>query len=328
MNAVITNEVFLEALFADAAPGAYTIITSFPGDPYKAGRFEWAGRPWRPGQRLRRGFDCGNPYLTVSAFEADPETGEQRRRKAQFHSLHAVMIDDVGTKVPPDRVLLAPSAEIETSPQNFQDYLFVVQDTAARDRVVCERLINAMIAYGLTTAGKDPGMAGVTRYGRLPNGVNGKAKYVAQLGRPFRTHCTSFDPARRYTLAQIAAAWQLDITTPVRPRTVVTFAPAQVARAGEQFTALLETLAMLGLYKGRIGPGPWHEITCPWVYEHTDHADSGAAVCEPAETNGFRGGFRCHHGHGAALHITNVHEFLRALVREVERARRATEVMA
>jgi RepB DNA-primase from phage plasmid len=317
----ITNELFLEALFEDAAPGGYTVITSFVGDPYSAARSAWFGRPWMPGQRLRRGFDCGNTYLTVSSFTPDPQSGECRRRKSQFHSLLAVMVDDVGTKVDRNKLRLPATAVIETSPGNEQHYLFVRQDAVAHDRSVCERLIQAMIKGGLTSSGADPGMAGVTRYGRLPAGINGKAKYVEKLGRPFRTRCLSFEPTRRYAIAEIAAAWRLDLTQPEPRRRSATLTAAQVTAASEQFSALVHALGLLGLYRGRIGSGPWHEITCPWIEEHTDRADSGAAVSEPTLENGFRGGFRCHHAHGERLHMTHLRAFMRELVHGIDRQR-------
>jgi hypothetical protein len=216
MSAAVSNSVFLESLFAEAMPGTYTIVCSFRGDPYKADRSAWAGRPWSPAQNLPTWFDAGNTYLTVSTFDPDEATGECRRRKAQFNGFHAAMIDDLGTKVPHGKLLLPPSAIIETSPDNFQAYLFVAQDRDASDRPKCERLIERMVAAGLTADGKDPGMKGVTRYGRLPVGINAKAKYVAQLGRPFQTRCTEFEPQRRYTVAQIAAAWRLDLPASVR----------------------------------------------------------------------------------------------------------------
>ncbi len=53
MSTAVTNAVFLEAVFAEALPGAYTVVCSFPGDPYKADRTAWAGRPWTPGQHSR-----------------------------------------------------------------------------------------------------------------------------------------------------------------------------------------------------------------------------------------------------------------------------------
>jgi RepB DNA-primase from phage plasmid len=313
----VTNEVFLRAMFEDAASGTYTMVASFPGDPYKAGRGAWAGRPWAPGERLPRNFSAGNTYLTVSMFEPDPMSGEQRRRKSQFHALHAVMIDDVGTKVHRDKLLLPPSALIETSPANYQAFLFVRQDTSSQARPTCERLIAAMIESGLTATGKDPGMAGVTRYGRLPRGINAKSKYVEQLGRPFPVRCVDFNPQQRYTVAEIAAAWRLDLTA--KPNAfhsrlgVAPVSAEQVTRAEQQFSALIELLEQLGMYKGRIGRGPWHDITCPWIESHTDRADSGTAISDPSAENNYAGGFRCHHGHGKDWHMSDVRRWVRGL---------------
>jgi len=317
----VSNEQFLAALFEDAPPDTYTVVASFPGDPNAATRRDWAGFPWARGQALRWGFDSGNTYLTVSAFTPDPQTGDRRRRKVQFAALMALMIDDVGTKVPRERILLPATAEIETSPANFQAYYFLKQNAASRDRGVCERVIKAMIKTGLATAGKDPGMNGVTRFARLPNGVNGKAKYVSQLGRPFRTRCVALAPHRRYEIEEIAAAWELDTTAAEREWLAPELTADQVAQVGARFAALIETLKMLRMYKQRIGPGPWHEIQCPWIAEHTDRADSGAAICEPTADNRYRGGFRCHHGHGEAMHLSDVHEFIRAVIRELEQVR-------
>jgi hypothetical protein len=312
----ISNTAFLEALFADALPGTYTVVCSFAGDPYKVDRPEWAGRPWSPGQRLAPRFDGGNTYTTVSMFEPDPQSGEMRRRKALFTALHAVMIDDIGTKVGRAKLLLAPSAMIETSPQNFQAYLFVRQDEHARDRGMCERLIERMVAAGLTADGKDPGMKGVTRYGRLPVGVNGKAKYVQALGRPFQTRCTTFEPQRRYSITEIADAWRLDLTAPKPAYTnVVSITPALARKAGEQFGALLETLQLMQMYRGKIGAGPWHAITCPWIDSHTDRAETGSAIAEPSADNNFAGGYRCFHGHCDQRSMRDVRRWLRELVR-------------
>ena len=316
----IANETFLEAMFADALPGTYTVVCSFPGDPYKADRSAWAGRPWAPGQKLPACFRGGNTYLTVSTFEPDPQTGECRRRKANFVAMHAVMIDDIGTKVLRDSLLLKPSATIETSPGNYQAYLFLQQDGSTRDRSLCERLIDRMIAAGLTVDGKDPGMKGVTRYGRLPVGINAKARYVEQLGRPFAVCCVQFEPARRYTIAEIASAWRLDLS-PERPKTPANIVPINtelMRTIGDRFNALLRTLELMHMYHGRIGNGPWHEITCPWVHEHTDRADSGTALADPSAENNFAGGFKCHHGHCEHLTMRDMWRWVREVARILE----------
>ncbi len=291
------NERFLEALFRDAAPGTHTIVAAFRGDPGKVDRRAWAGRPWSPGQKLPPWFDGANCYLTVSTFDADPETGRRHRRKASFAAMHAVMVDDVGTKVDRKKLRLPPSALIETSPGNFQAFYFLKQNASTRDRLLCERLIDRMIAAGLTADGTDPGMRGVTRYGRLPVGINGKAKYVEKLGEPFQTRCVLLESWRRYSAQWIAKAWALDLSAPPPPRYTKKAAPspALIERAGEQFAALLETLKIMEMYIGQRGAA--HDITCPWIAEHTGKAASGTAIFEPSKDNGWAGGFVCHHGH-------------------------------
>jgi hypothetical protein len=41
----------------------------------------------------------------------------------------------------------------------------------------------------------------------------------------------------------------------------------------------------------------WQSIQCPWTADHSNAADTGAALAEPSVHNGNTGAFRCHHGH-------------------------------
>jgi hypothetical protein len=176
-----------------------------------------------------------------------------------------------------------------------------------------------MVAAGLTADGKDPGMKGVTRYGRLPAGINGKAKYVARLSRPFQVRCALFDPMRRYSIAQIAAAWRLELSAPKPAYTnVISITPALLKRASERFSALIDTFQMMGMYHGQ--RGQWHDITCPWIHEHTDRADSGSAIVEPSADNNYAGGFQCHHGHCEHRTMRDIRRWLVALIAELDKA--------
>jgi hypothetical protein len=303
----VSNRTFLEALFVDALPGTYTIVCGFPGDPHTVDRGAWFGRPWSPGSALPWWLERDrNAYLTVSEFEVDPNTGECRRRKDQFVSMHAVMVDDLGygmgSKVDLSKLALPPSVLVETSPSNFQAYYFLTQDAESRTRSICERTVDAMVAAGLTVDGSDPGMKGVTRYGRLPCGINGKSKYVKALGRPFQVRCVEFEPARRYTLAQIRAAWKLTLAPAALAYVPRDVSPELVAQATNGFDALLALLKALGHYKGQ--QGVWHHVVCPWVDSHgwKDEArgekdDTGTAIAAPSQANNYYGGFRCWHGH-------------------------------
>jgi len=124
----VTNVEFLEALFCDLPDDAAAMLCGFSGDPNDESGdrcWKWSARQWHHGAALPANVGPNvNSYVAVSSFRRNP-AGEYRRRKDQFRRLHAVMIDDVNTKVAAARLRLAPSARIETSPANFQDYLFI-----------------------------------------------------------------------------------------------------------------------------------------------------------------------------------------------------------
>jgi RepB DNA-primase from phage plasmid len=326
------NRVFLESGFIDAMPGTHTMLCGFEGDPNNAGdpndsnsdaRYKWAGRPYMPGQALPSQIkDTTNNYVTVSVFKREAD-GSRRRRRTSFYSMHLLMVDDINTKVPFANVKLPPTALIETSPDNFQGFLFLKQDADSRERDVCERVVQRMIRAGLTSDATDPGMSGVTRYGRLPVGVNAKAKYVEKLGHPFRVRCVEFDPSRRYSIGEIAAAWGLDMR-PDRPRApVVQISEGQALHANKKFAALLHFFQVIGRYRGPISGG-WHEIVCPWEYMHTDPTATGTALAAPSAANNFAGGFRCFHGHCVDRSMIDIRAFVEEFVR-IRRERRGPQ---
>ena len=72
--------------------------------------------------------------------------------------------------------------------------------------------------------------------------------------------------------------------------------------------AVLAALHERGLYKAPLGNGK-HDITCPWVEEHTDTVDGGTAYFEP-DDNWPIGGFKCLHGQCAGRHIRDLLEVL------------------
>jgi hypothetical protein len=310
-RAMITNSEFLDAMFRDLPPGAAAMTAEFPGDPAAARRGAWFARPWMPGDATR-GAPSWNAYVAVSSFRADPATGEFRRRKAQFARLHALMIDDAGTKVSLARARrLAPSALTETSPGNYQAWLFLRSCEITDSRERAERLVLSMIDHGLQ-APTDPGMAGVTRFGRLPIGTNGKAKYRSASGVPFRVRLESWSPETRYTVAEVAEAYGLNLDAP-GPQEAHAPAVTPVRSAHQRidgFMELLRAVESAGLYQGSLGEGR-HAVTCPWVSSHTGKDGTGSALFEPSTGNNWLGGFRCHHGHCADRHIGHVYAWAR-----------------
>lgn len=305
-----TNAEFLAAMFAELPDDtAAAMVCRFAGDPLTVDRGAWFARPWRHGDTIS---DAAlNGYVAVSSFQPDPTLGEYRRRKANFARLHAVMLDDLGdgpgAKLPMRHADRLPvSALVETSPRNFQAWLFLEPSTDTDDRVTAELLIERMVDQGLAAA-TDPGMRGVTRFGRLPIGVNGKAKYLHE-GRPFGTRLLRWDPDFRYTVREVARAFRLDLTPRPEPaRRPVTLPDAHDRIDG--FAGLFAAIVARGLYLAPLGEGR-HAIRCPWLDSHTDRAESGTALLEPGPQNNWAGGFKCHHGHCTGRGIGDVYRLL------------------
>ena len=323
----VSNTEFLRAMFKDLPKDAAAITCGFDGDPNDdegERKWKWSGKPWRPSagvfgtlramQHLRAET---NNYLAVSSFRTDPEDGKYKRRKALFMQMHGVMVDDVGTKVPKNRIALPLSAIVETSPGNFQGWYFLTKTAGSCNFATADATLAAMVASGLTADGSDPGMKGVTRYGRLPVGINGKAKYIKKLRHPFACRVIEWNPDKRYSIEAIIKAYKLDVIKHAaryeRTATPVKLPKGEASRRVRGFEDLLKALSDEGLYKSC--RGMWHEIICPWVSEHTDGKDTGTALHDPAASNAWLGGFKCHHGHCEHRTVGDVYKHVHLLAR-------------
>ena len=136
----ISNGAFLEAVFghdrADVATDICPVIVSFKGNPQTIKKGAWFGRVWNPDDPAPP--PDHNNYFSLAVFRPN-EAGEYRRQKKQFVALYAVMLDDVGTKAPMERLTLAPSWLLETSPGNYQaGYILTepLQDAAIADNLM------------------------------------------------------------------------------------------------------------------------------------------------------------------------------------------------
>lgn len=284
----ITNAMVLNELFKLMPEDQRAILCSVQGDPGNAAPTAWGGIPWNLGQRSPVLPDRNN-YVAISGFRAAENDGRFRRRKDQFGATYAIMIDDIGTKLPLHVVpsSLIPSLVIETSPGNFQATFFL--DQPQTEQAFAEDAIKQMIEK-LTGGGADPGMAGVTRVLRLPEGINGKPKYERD-GAVWRCKVYVWRPDIRTTWDDLRRAFGLveRFKTFVEPTDGVT----QERIRGYRLVKL--GLKSLGLVK-REGQR-WMDVRCPWIETHTDRGDTGAAVAPPMQANGYYGGFKCHHGH-------------------------------
>ena len=134
--------------------------TATPQAPMKC----WFGRPWQGKPEVSTSLPASaNNYFSLATFRPD-EAGQYRRRKARFQALHAVMLDDVGTKMAMERLTLPPSWLLETSAGNYQAGYLLREPLA--DGATADRLMDAIVAAGLCDPGEwSPGAAGPTAAG-------------------------------------------------------------------------------------------------------------------------------------------------------------------
>ena len=300
----ITNDEFLVAIFG-VLPGDQRPVTcGFQGHPGIGPSGRWLGHACLAGKT--KFSDEANNYFTLARFNPDGE-GKYRRRKKTFAALHAVMLDDIGTKaVGLDRLTLAPSWLLETSAGNYQAGYILSEPVT--DGVIAERLVNTIINAGLCDPGSD---SPTTRYARLPVGVNGK------YDPPFPCRLTEFHPDRRYTVEQIVDGLQLDYLQASEkqqgkkagsPKTTKSSPSDEVFVPRTDENPVIAALREYGLYIKPLGDGK-HEIKCPWQHEHTGGMGGGTAYFEPNESFPV-GGFKCMHGHCTDRHMRELREYL------------------
>jgi len=283
-----SNAQFLAGIFGVQANKAH--VTVFHDDPNNINTPEarakaWAGGHW--GNKQGYFQHGGNQYFTISLFKP-ADDGRDRRRKSLFEACYAVVVDDVGTglsaKVDPnDRRLPLPSYKLETSPGNEQWGYILSFPEMDRHRV--ENLLDGMVEANLVPDGTDPGMKGVTRYVRLPEGTNNKQKYVEVLGAPFQCLLTHWDPVLKYSIDALAECFGIDLNVERQDK-------EGLHVDDETHPGLVAYAAQFGV-KSKLEQGRY-DVTCPNLAYHTDMDDSGTAIWTYPDG---RLGFKCHHGH-------------------------------
>ena len=301
---LVGNGEFLLAVFGGELADARPVVVSFEGNPARTPAKVWFGRPWLGTPEVSASLPTSaNNYFSLAVFRPD-EAGQFRRRKAHFHSLYAVMLDDIGTKIAMERLTLPPSWLLETSPGNHQVGYLLGEPLA--DGGVADRLMNAIVAAGLC----DPGANGPrARLARLPVAINGKHT------PPFQCRIVEWSPGLRYSVEELVDGLQLEMASTGRSRRQSKRAaqqrpgdgdPVWIARPEEN--SVLIALRDRGLYNASLGEGK-HDIICPWVTEHTSAVNGGTAYFEP-DDNWPIGGFKCLHGHCAERHVRDLLRFV------------------
>ena len=303
----ITNDEFIKAVFPALPEQAFAAICTKHGNPndggYNAQRADQAAANLAP---------TANNYVNCSSFYHG-DNGSFRVLKGTFAACHFLMLDDLGTKVDLDRFKdFDLSWLIETSPGNYQ--AGIILDKPIIEGAEAERLLNTLIAANLCDAGATQPL---TRWARLPVAINGKPVHQTESGEPFQCSLVNWRPDCRYSPETIVESLQLELlpaggpkeTKKSQNRKFTGFADKGVHTPKPAENPVLVNLKAHGLYKTPLGSGK-HDITCPWVEEHTDQTDHGTAYFEPDEDYPT-GGFCCQHSHGDKFHIGELLEFLK-----------------
>jgi hypothetical protein len=304
----VTNAEFVAAVFPHLLKNSFAAVCSKSGDPSTGGYIA------RPADKfIAQLSPTNNNFVGCSSFYPD-EDDTFKARKTQFAACHFLMLDDLGTKVPLDRLAdFELSWLIETSTGNFQGGIILAEPQT--DGAVAIRLLNAVIAAGLCDAGAT---GPLSRWARLPVAINGKSKHADEAGAPFVCRLIEWRPEKRYTPQQIVDGLKLELAPAGRPQKQSKSSadtPGYIGNDNENvFTPkaagnpVMSALKERGFYKTPLGSGK-HDITCPWLHEHTDGSDNGTAYFEPDELHPH-GGFCCQHSHRDKYHIKELLNFL------------------
>lgn len=281
----VSNQRFLETIFGPLDIQKQPLIVSFVGKPEKQDKRIWKGTSYATSLNtpsLYLESLESNNYFSLSVYTPDTN-GFFHRRKNHFAGLYALMLDDVGTKVNLEKLALEPTALTETSTGNYQAiYVF---SEAINDIKVADQIMKAVIAAGLC----DPGAGGpAARLARLPNAINGKYTPV------FNCKLRHWSPEKKYSLDEIIAGFNLQPYMTNAAKKAPTNKKTKVTATNNP-KKIIVALKEAGLYKTPLGDGK-HDITCPWVAEHTHASDNGSCYFEPSEDYPV-GGYKCQHGH-------------------------------
>lgn len=278
MSLKITNKQFIDAVFGEEAPWCH--VTDFPYDPTNIPKekhlIAWKGDYYSRYQLQPN----TNQYFTISLFYCDNE-GQARRRKALFRKTPCIVLDDVKEKLSMDEVNKLPRpAWILESSAGSEQWGYIL-DKPCEERSVVENLLDGLVANGLAPDGRDPGMKGVTRYLRLPEGINNKASKLVN-GQPYQCRMLLWEPFNRVSIESLAAPFSVDL-----------HAVRRESRVDGAADVSDHPILQSGLHVKEVRSDGRFDITCPWVHEHTGQDDSGSAVFTNADGTI---GFKCHHG--------------------------------
>lgn len=297
----ITVPDFLEGVFRGNWRQAWVCTVPEADHP------DWKGASAEVAQLDGPGWANQNCYYSVGLMEI----GATSRQDVNWVGTQVIVVDDVVEKADADRVRLYlgdPSFIVQTSPGS-QQWGYIL------DAVLDDRDTQARIMRAITEAffnGIEPGHRDLTRYVRLPVGINNKASRVAANGGTAPdVRCVEWNPERLHSWKDLA-----DRLTQVSSATAPAlnaWKAAEGAKAGQATThkpvsvsevqgfiaagdCVLAMFDALGMVRGEQGNG-YLEVECPWADTHTKADDRTG--WSPVRFLSGQTGFKCMHSDGA-----------------------------
>ena len=212
-------------------------------------------------------------FCTATLRLTETDEGPQlRHTRDAFVAYWLVVLDDVGTKVPWERLpeTLTPTYRIETSPGNFQLGLVLKEPIDSYDEA--QALIDLFVNAGLT----DSGGAMPVKKVRLPAGVHGKHDRDEEDPKHFEVRLAGLDaeqihdPQTWLDMAGIDADWESERRVdPVSRRRALALSPVLLPQQEGHVDELLEWQAEAGRV---VGEGEhFYDVICPFEHLHSDH---------------------------------------------------------
>jgi hypothetical protein len=223
-------------------------------------------------QRYRDGYVRGEQaYFCISTVKDIPRHAFLGRQLTELVRTYCIVLDDIGTKVPIEKITVPPTWILESSPGNFQ-YGYRLEGGA--DPMAAEALVDSLIDAKFS----DPGAHSANRVMRLPDSLNAKPQHNG-----WRAKVTLWQPEVAYTIVSLAQAFGV--------------APGQ-GKAPEEYhhqdgpDPVFDWLLGQGMIKDGPNPRGWYAMVCPWEENHkTPPLDHGTDY-----RPGDPGAFKCLHG--------------------------------
>lgn len=191
MNTV-TNNKFLEVIFAHKPLEARLWINAKDGNPKEQGGQFWSGYSIHSANDCDADFKSKNAFFSVAYL--NPMRRRTERKKENFGGMAIVVLDDA------NNVNFTPTYKLETSPNNHQ--VGLVLDEPITDSEQASRLMGELAKQKLINA--DSSGNNIVRYVRLPNGSNGKFEH------PYRHQLKEWHPNKTFTLKEVCNCLGLD----------------------------------------------------------------------------------------------------------------------